>query len=70
MVPVRTCPMVKLSVSRKGNAVLGNYYQISAYDGDTYLGQEIYAGYTKRESERRARERVKERGGLGLWARR
>jgi hypothetical protein len=70
MVPIRTCSMVKLSVSREGNAVLGNYYQISAYDGDTYLGQEIYAGYTKRESIRRARESVRVRGGLGLWAKR
>ena len=39
---------ISLSVSREGNAVLGNFYRISAYDGDTYLGQEIYAGYTKR----------------------
>ena len=60
---------ISLSVSREGNGVLGNFYRISAYDGDTYLGQEIYAGYTKRESERRARESVRERGGLGLWVR-
>ena len=58
---------ISLSVSREGNGVIGNFYRISAYDGDTYLGQEIYAGYSKRESERRARERVRERGGLGLW---
>jgi len=62
--------VVSLSVSRESNGVLGNYYSISAYDGDTYLGQEIYAGYTKRESIRRARERVRESGGLGLWAKR
>jgi len=61
---------IELLVSREGNAVLGNYYRISAYDGDTYLGQEIYAGYSKRESERRARESVRERGGLGIWAKR
>ena len=61
---------INLSVSRESNGVLGNYYSISAYDGDTYLGQEIYAGYTKRESERRARESVRVRGGLGLWAKR
>ena len=61
---------ISLSVSRESNGILGNYYSISAYDGDTYLGQEIYAGYTKRESERRARERVRERGGLGLWKKR
>jgi len=60
---------IELSVSREGNGVLGNYYRISAYDGDTYLGQEIYAGYSKRESERRARESVRERGGLGIWVR-
>ena len=61
--------MVELLVSRESNGVLGNYYSISAYDGDTYLGREIYAGYSKRESMQRARERVRERGGLGLWAR-
>ncbi len=61
---------IELLVSRESNGVLGNYYSISAYEGDTYLGQEIYAGYSKRESERRARESVRERGGLGLWARR
>jgi hypothetical protein len=59
---------ISLSVSREGNAVLGNYYRISAYDGDTYIGEEIYAGYNKRESIQRAKERVRERGGLGLWA--
>lgn len=60
---------IELSVSRESNGVLGNYYSISAYDGNTYLGREIYAGYSKRESERRAKESVRERGGLGLWAR-
>ena len=60
---------IELLVSRESNGVIGNFYRISAYDGDTYLGQEIYAGYTKRESERRAKESVRERGGLGLWAR-
>lgn len=61
---------IDLLVSREGNGVLGNFYRISAYCGDTYLGQEIYAGYSKRESMQRARESVRERGGLGLWARR
>ena len=61
--------MVELLVSQESNGVLGNYYSISAYDGDTYLGQEIYVGYSKRESMQRARESVRERGGLGLWAR-
>jgi len=62
--------MVNLLVSREGNGVLGNYYRISAYDGDTYLGTGIYAGYTKRESERLAKQQIRERGGLGIWAKR
>ena len=62
--------MVSLSVSREGNGVIGNFYRISAYDGYTYLGEGIYAGYTKRESARLAKEQIRERGGLGLWARR
>ena len=70
MVILLSISKIELLVSRESNGVLGNYYSISAYEGDTYLGQEIYAGYSKRESERRARESVRERGGLGLWARR
>lgn len=62
--------MVELLVSREGNGVLGNFYRISAYDGDTYLGEGIYAGYTKRESTRLAKQQIRERGGLGIWARR
>ena len=70
MVPIRACPVVELLVSREGNGVIGNFYRISAYDGDTYLGEGIYAGYTKRESARLAKEQIRERGGLGIWARR
>ena len=70
MVILLNISKIELLVSRESNGVLGNYYSISAYDGDTYLGQEIYAGYSKRESMQRARERVRERGGLGLWTRR
>ena len=61
---------IDLLVSREGNGVLGNFYRISAYCGDDYLGEGIYAGYSKRESTRLAREQIKERGGLGIWARR
>lgn len=70
MVILLNISKIDLLVSREGNGVLGNYYRISAYDGDSYIGEEIYAGYSKRESIRRARESVRERGGLGLWARR
>lgn len=70
MVILLNISKIELLVSRESNGVLGNYYSISAYDGDTYLGREIYAGYSKRESMQRARESVRERGGLGLWTRR
>ena len=59
---------IELLVSREGNGVLGNFYRISAYDGDTYLGQGIYSGYSKRESKRLAKQQIRERGGLGIWA--
>jgi hypothetical protein len=61
---------ISLSVSRESNGVIGNFYRITAYSGSDYLGEGIFSGYTKRESIRLARERVRERGGLGLWARR
>lgn len=57
-----------LSVTRDGNNIIGNFYRISAWRGSTYLGEGVYAGYTRRESERLARESVKERGGLGIYA--
>ena len=53
-----------LLISRDGNNVIGSYYRISAYRGDTWLGEQIYAGYTRRESERRARAMIRERGSL------
>ena len=58
MVILLNISKISLSVSREGNAVLGNFYRISAYDGDTYIGEEIYAGYNKRESERERRIRI------------
>lgn len=60
---------IELHATRESNAILGNYYRVTAWDGASYLGEQIYAGYTKRESIRRARERVREQGGLGIWAR-
>jgi len=59
---------LELSIERDGNAVIGNYYRVSAWRGMQYLGNQIYAGYTRAESLRLARESVLERGGLGIWA--
>lgn len=55
---------IELHATRESNAILGNYYRVSAWDGASYLGEQIYAGYNKRESLRRAREIVKDRGEL------
>lgn len=59
---------LELTITRDGNAVIGNYYRVSAWRGSSYLGEGIYAGYSKRESLRLARESIRERGGLGIWA--
>ena len=55
---------VELLVSREGNAVIGNFYRIVAYRGDSRLGERVYAGYSKRESVRLARELIADRGRL------
>ena len=55
---------LELIITRDGNHVIGNYYRVSAYRGDTWLGAQIYAGYTRRESERMARAMIRERGSL------
>ena len=53
---------VELSATRDGNAVLGNFYRVTAWLGNEYLGERIYAGYSKRQSLQLARAYVKERG--------
>lgn len=55
---------VELLVTREGNAVIGNFYRIVAYRGDSRLGERVYAGYSKRESVRLARELIADRGRL------
>jgi hypothetical protein len=55
---------VQLTATRDGNAILGNFYRVSAWLGNSYLGEQIYAGYSKRESLRRAREIIKDKGEL------
>jgi hypothetical protein len=55
---------LEITATRDGNAILGNFYRVSAWRGNSYLGEQIYAGYTKRESLRRARETIKNSGEL------
>jgi hypothetical protein len=55
---------VELLITREGNAIIGNFYRVVAYREHMRLGERVYAGYTKRESVRLARELLKERGRL------
>jgi hypothetical protein len=55
---------VQLTATRDGNNILGNFYRVSAWRGNSYLGEKIFAGYSKRESIKRARETIKDRGEL------
>lgn len=59
---------LELTAYREGNNILGSYYRVTAWRGDSYLGEGIYVGYTRAESLQRARESVRERGGLGIYA--
>jgi hypothetical protein len=43
-------------------------YLITAYVGDRFAGEATFYGYTKREALKVARETVKSRGGIGIYA--
>ena len=47
---------VQLLVERDGNNILGSFWRVVAYEGESRLGEKIYAGYTKREAVSLARE--------------
>ena len=55
---------VELLITREGNGVIGNFYRIVAYREHMRLGERVYAGYSRRESVRLAREIIRERGRL------
>jgi len=59
---------LELRATRDGNSIIGSFYRVTAWRGENYLGEGIFSGYTKAESLRLAREYVKERGGLGVFA--
>lgn len=55
---------VQLTATRDGNNILGNFYRVTAWRGNSYLGERIYAGYNKRDSLRLARETIRDSGEL------
>ena len=58
---------LELTITRESNGVLGSYYRISAWQGEAYLGDEIYAGYTRAQARERALDTLEREGGLGLY---
>jgi hypothetical protein len=48
---------LELLVERDGNNILGNFWRVVAYEGESRLGEKIYAGYTKKQALALARER-------------
>jgi hypothetical protein len=55
---------LEITATRDGNAILGNFYRVTAWRGNSYLGERIYAGYSKRDSLRLARAIIRDRGEL------
>jgi hypothetical protein len=55
---------VQLLVERDGNNVVGNFWRVVAYEGESRLGEQIYAGYTKREAISLARQMINNKGRL------
>jgi hypothetical protein len=57
----------EITITRESNGVLGNYYRVTAWEGETYLGNEVYAGFTKAEARAIAKDTLEREGGLGLY---
>lgn len=55
---------LEITATRDGNAILGNFYRVSAWRGNSYLGERLFAGYNKRDSLRLAREIIRDRDEL------
>jgi hypothetical protein len=58
--------VMKISLSTDRNAE--GAYIVTAYVDDEYAGNSAFYLYNKREALRKAREMIKEQGGLGLYA--
>ena len=55
---------LELTITRDGNNIIGNYWRVSAWRGSQWLGEQIYAGYNKREATKIARYRILLNGSL------
>ena len=48
---------IQLMIEKDGNSYLGNFWRVVAYEGESRLGECVYAGYTKKQALALARER-------------
>ena len=48
---------LQLLVERDANNVIGSFWRVVAYEGESRLGECVYAGYTKKQALALARER-------------
>ena len=55
---------IELVARKDSNNIIGGFWRVRAYEGERDLGEQIYAGYTKREAIDRARQMVNNRGRL------
>ena len=58
---------IELNAERVTRGELAGSWRVAAYRGNTYLGNEVFMGYTKSEALRLAREIVKAEEGLGIY---
>jgi hypothetical protein len=55
---------IQLIAQKDSNNILGGFWRVRAYEGDEDLGEQIYAGYTKRQAVDLARQVVNNKGRL------
>lgn len=60
---------LELNAERVERGEIAGAWRVSAWRGNDYLGEEAFLFYNKREALARAREIIKKRGGLGIYAR-
>lgn len=60
---------VSLNAEKVKSGEIAGAWRVSAWRGDTYLGECAYLFHTKKSALSTARETIKERGGLGIYAR-
>lgn len=55
---------VQLTAEKDSNNTLGSFWRVYAYQGESRLGERIYAGYTKQQAINLARQLINNTGRL------